>query len=103
VIIFFLVRAIAHFMDRYGTVEERRLARGNLRNLEKNLLQCHFIYYKSHMKSTRIEPGPSAMRSQHLTSQAMASPHFSSNNLVTENEIIFVSLKLLCVMEINDG
>jgi len=29
-------------------------------SLEKNLFQWHFIYHKSHMDLTGIEPGPSS-------------------------------------------
>jgi len=31
---------------------------GRLKNLEKNLSQCHSVHQKSHMDCPRIEPGP---------------------------------------------
>jgi hypothetical protein len=41
-------------IDGYGGVV---ISRGEPKNLEKNMLQCHFIYLESHLKSLGIEPG----------------------------------------------
>jgi hypothetical protein len=46
--------------------------RGKLKDSEKNLSQCHFVHNKSHMDWPGREPGSLVLRSQRLTTWAMA-------------------------------
>jgi hypothetical protein len=44
-------------MDEYGTMVELWHVRENGSYPKETLLQCHFVYYESHIKQPGFEPG----------------------------------------------
>jgi ABC-type transport system involved in cytochrome c biogenesis ATPase subunit len=50
-----LARAIRGMVNEYGSNGGVMISRGNPKNCEKYLLQCHFIHHESHLRSPGIE------------------------------------------------